>query len=182
MAGAAGSYADPYKARDVGLIPSNTRIVHQLGNTSLEMAADLVSGKETLEGMHKIADRAEHISFSTSETFKQNYLAEYAYWCEGARYPKKKTGPTTDRSAMKIVKAMENATRIPTKYFRLGYCIPCSKSHERCIPACPRKALLQRNGCFELNLQRCLGASCLRCEHTCSGFKLGVNRVEILEV
>ena len=82
------------KQGTVGLIPANTRIVHQLGNTSLEMAVDLVSGKETLEGMQKIADRAEHVSFSTSETFKQNYLAEYAYWCEGARYSKKRTGPT----------------------------------------------------------------------------------------
>ncbi len=182
MAGAAGSYADPYKARDVGLIPSNTRIVHQLGNTSLEMAADLVSGKETLEGMHKIADWTKHISFSTSETFKQNYLSEYAYWCEGARYPKKKAGPTADRSAMEIVRAVKNVARIPTKYFRLIYCIPFLKSHEQCIQICPRKALLPRDGCFELNLQRCQGASCLRCEHACSGFKLGVNRVEILEV
>ncbi|MGD0952296.1 MAG: methylamine methyltransferase corrinoid protein reductive activase [Methanotrichaceae archaeon] len=179
MAGAAGSNADSYKARDVGLIPANTRIVHQLGNTSLEMAADLVSGKETLEGMQKIADRAEHVSFSTSETFKQNYLAEYAYWCEGARYSEKKTGQTVHRPAMKIVKAGENAPKISMKYFQPGYYIPCSKSHERCSQACPKKALLQRDGWFEVDLRRCLGASCLRCELACSGFKLGVNQVEI---
>jgi methylamine methyltransferase corrinoid activation protein len=173
MAGAAGSYADPYKARDVGLIPANTRIVRQLGNTSLEMAADLVSGKETLEGMHKIADRAEHVSFSVSGTFKQNYLAEYAYWCEGARYSGKKTGQNADRPVMKVVKARENATKISMKYFLPGYYIPCSKSQERCARACPKKALLQRDGYFELDLKRCLGASCLRCERACTDFRLG---------
>lgn len=176
MAGASGSYADPYKARNVGLIPANTRTVYQLGNTSLEMAADLVSGKETLEKMQRIADRVEHVSFSTSETFKQNYLREYAYWCEGARYSEKKTDPITDRPVMKIVKARENTARIAMKYFRPGYYIPCSKSHELRPQVCPKKALLQRDGCFEVDLRRCLGASCLRCERTCAGFKLGMDQ------
>ncbi len=182
MAGAAGSYADPYKARDVGLIPANTRIVHKLGNTSLEMAIDLVSGKETLEGMQEIADKAEHISFSASETFKQYYLKEYAYWCEGARYSEQKTDRDADPPAMETVKATEYATRTHMKYLHLGYYIPNLKSNERCIQACPRKALLKRDGCLELSLQRCLGASCLRCERACPGFKLGADRVEIIAV
>lgn len=181
MAGAAGSFADPHKARNVGLIPGQTKIVHQLGNTSMEMATDLVCGKETREGMQRVADKAIHISFSTSETFKRNYLREYAYWCEGAHYPKKKTGLTAVPPVMKIVKAMEKAIRIHMKYFRLGYYIPCSKSHERRDQTCPRKALLLQDGRIEVNLQRCLGASCLMCERACSGFKLGVNRIEIRE-
>ncbi|MHB8119863.1 MAG: ASKHA domain-containing protein [Methanothrix sp.] len=176
MAGAAGTLSDPSKARYLGLIPSRTRNVHQLGNTSLEMARDLVSGRETLARMEEIADRADHVSFSTSESFKRHYLREYAYWCEGARYSEKKTGPTADRPAMKIVKARENAPRIAMKYFRPGYFIPCSKSHERCAEACPKKALFPRESGFELDLRRCLGASCLRCERACSGFKLGADQ------
>jgi methylamine methyltransferase corrinoid protein reductive activase len=175
MAGAGGTLSDPSKARCLGLIPSRTRTVHQLGNTSLQMARDLVSGRETLEGMQKIAGRVEHVSFSTSESFKRHYLREYAYWCEGARYSEKKTGPSGDLPAMKIVKAGENAPRIAMKYFRPGYYIPGSKSYERCVQACPRKALLLRDDCVEVDLRRCLGASCLRCERACSGFKLGIN-------
>ena len=79
---------------------------------------------------------------------------------------------------MKIVKARENATKISMKYFHPGYYIPCSKSQERCAQACPKKALLRRDGYFELDLRQCLGASCLRCERACTGFKLGVNRVD----
>ena len=172
MAGLAGTLSDPNKARHLGLIPSRTRTVSLLGNTSLEMARDLVSGRETLAGMQEIADRAEHLSFSTSECFKRHYLREYAYWCEGARYSEKKTGPTGDRPVMKIIKARENAPRIVMKYFRPGYFIPGSKSQERCAEACPRKALLLRDGCFELDLRRCLGTSCLRCERACPGFRL----------
>lgn len=174
MAGLAGTLCDPNKARNLGLIPSRTKTAHQLGNTSLQMARDLVSGRETLEGMQKIADRVEHVSFSTSESFKRHYLREYAYWCEGARYSEKKTGLIPERPAMKIVKAGENAPRIAMKYFRPGYFIPGSKSHERSVQACPKKALLLRDGCFEVDLRRCLGASCLRCERACAGFKLGV--------
>jgi methylamine methyltransferase corrinoid activation protein len=79
IAGAAGTLSDPNKARYLGLIPSRTRTVSLLGNTSLQMAQDLVLGRETLAGMQEIADRAEHVSFSTSESFKWHYLREYAY-------------------------------------------------------------------------------------------------------
>ncbi len=137
MAGAAGTQSDPNKARHLGLIPSRTRTVSLLGNTSLEMARDLVLGQETLAGMQRIADRDEHLSFSTSESFKRLYLREYAYWREGARYSEKDTGPTGDRPVMKIVRARENAPRIAMKYFQPSYFIPGSKSQERCAEACP---------------------------------------------
>ena len=176
MAGLAGTQSDPNKARNLGLIPSRTRTVSLLGNTSLQMARDLVSGRETLAGMQNIADRAEHVSFSTSEKFKRHYLQEYAYWCEGARYSEKKTGPTGSLPAMKIVKHSENAPRIAMKYFRPGYFIPGSKSYERCVQACPKKALLLRESGFELDLRRCLGASCLRCERACPGLRLGADQ------
>lgn len=171
MAGAAGSFADPYKARDVGLIPASTKIVYQLGNTSLEMAADLVSGRETIDGMQSIADLAEHISFSESEIFKQNYLAEYSRWCEGAPGPGEESGP-----AMSISRIRERVTEKPMQYFRPTYYITGSSSHQIYAQACPRKALFQKDGQFVLDLRRCLGASCLRCEHICPGFKLGARQ------
>lgn len=177
MSGAAGTFSDPQKARDLELIPACIRNAILLGNTSLEMAEDLVSGKETLEGMQEIADRAEHISFSGSETFKQYYLREYAYWCEGAQYSGNRTGrPTAERPAMKIVKAREREPKITTKYFLPKYYIPCSKSQERIAQVCPKNALLQRDGSFELDLRRCLGPSCLRCERAGAEFRLGVEQ------
>lgn len=172
MAGAAGSFADPYKARDVGLIPASTKVVCQMGNTSLAMAADLVSGQETLEGMQNIADMAKHISFSASETFKQNYLSEYAYWCEGARRAGERTG-----LAMSISKAEEKSTESPVQYFRPAYFAPIPNSCRGHAFVCPKKALQETtSGCFEVDLRRCLGQSCLRCEHAYPGFKLGADQ------
>lgn len=175
MAGAAGTLSDPNKARYLGLIPSRTRTVHQLGNTSLQMARDLVTGQETLEEMHKIADRAEHISFSTSKSFKRNYLAEYAYWCEGARYSERDAGKNAERPLMKIILANEKAPKSPMKYMLPNYRIPGLKTegNVQCIQACPKGALLLGDSCFEVDLRRCMGASCLRCERAFPGFKLG---------
>ncbi len=175
IAGAAGTLCDPNKARYLGLIPGQSRTVHLLGNTSLEMARDLVLGRETLEGMESIAERAEHISFSASESFKRNYLAEYAYWCEGARYPERDVERMAERPPMKIILAKEKVPKSPMKYLLPHYRIPGLKEegNERCIQACPKGALLLRDECFEVDLRRCLGASCLRCERACPGFRLG---------
>ncbi len=191
MTGAAGSFADPYKVRNIGLVPGQTKIVHQLGNTSLKMAADLVCGKEKLEGMQAIADRAIHISFSASETFKRNYLREYAYWCEGARYwDVEAFGPeqAANRPAMRIIRGGGKMSGSSMKYLRPHYYIPApapatvaaadSYSYQRCVQACPKRALLWRDGRFKVDLRRCLGASCLRCERACSGFRLGDIRIE----
>ncbi len=183
MAGAAGSFADPYKARNIGLIPGQTEIAHQLGNTSLEMAADLVCGKETLEGMQAIADKTIHIPFSRSETFKRNYLREYAYWCEGARYSADEadrsewdTNRPENKPATRIIRARGKMPVSTMKYLRPAYYAPAptSSSPQRCAQACPKRALLWRNDRFEVDLRCCLGASCLRCERACPGFKLGV--------
>jgi Fe-S-cluster-containing hydrogenase component 2 len=77
---------------------------------------------------------------------------------------------------MEIVKAREDALMISTRYFRPDYFIPCSKSYERCVQACPKNALLPWDNGFELDLRRCLGASCLKCERACPGFRLGADQ------
>jgi methylamine methyltransferase corrinoid protein reductive activase len=176
MAGLAGTLCNPNKARQLGLIPSLTRTVSLLDNTSLEMARDLVSRKESLDGMERVAEKAEHISFSASESFKRNYLAEYAYWCEGARSPERDAEKKAERPPLKIILAKEKVPGSPIKYLIPDYRISGLdiKSNKRCIQACPQKAILLRYGCLEVDLRRCLGASCLRCERACPGFKLGV--------
>jgi len=198
MAGAAGSFADPQKARNVGLIPGYTKIVHQLGNTSLEMAVDLATGKETLDGMQVIADKAIHISFSASEMFKRNYLREYAYWCEGARsrYQTRKAARPNgsdqvangqeSKPEIRIVKADNKMPASKVKYLRPAYYVPASgptnatpansSAFQRCVQVCPKRALKWKDGRIEVDLRRCLGASCLRCERACPGFKLGANQ------
>ena len=175
IAGAAGTLCDPVKARQLGLIPGQSKTVHLLGNTSQEMARDLVLGKETLEGMERVAEKAEHISFSASESFKRNYLAEYAYWCEGARYPERDDRKNAERPPMNIILAKEKAPKSPMKYLLPTYRVPGLKAEgsERVIQACPKGALLLRDGGYEVDLRRCLGASCLRCERACPGFLLG---------
>jgi methylamine methyltransferase corrinoid protein reductive activase len=175
MAGLAGTLCDPCKARHLGLIPSLTRTVSLLGNTSLEMARDLVSRRETLEGMERVAEKAEHVSFSASENFKRNYLAEYAYWCEGARSPERDAEKKAENAPLKIIRAKEKAPGSPIKYLLPDYRIPGLdvKSNQRCIQACPKRALLLQDGFLEVDLRRCLGVSCLRCERACPGFRLG---------
>jgi uncharacterized 2Fe-2S/4Fe-4S cluster protein (DUF4445 family) len=176
LSGAAGTFSDPVKVLDLGLISAGTKNAHQIDNTSLQMACDLVSGKETLQEMQKIADQAVHVSFSRSETFKENYLREYAFWCEGARYPGRVIGPAEVAQEMRIFRAPELRAEKPVQYFRPDYCIPGSKSQERAALVCPRGALMLRESGFELDLGRCLGASCLRCER--AGFRLGGTRAE----
>jgi len=141
------------------------------------MARDLVSQNETLEGMERVAEKAEHISFSASESFKRNYLAEYAYWCEGARSPERDAEKKAERPSMKIILVKEKVPGRPIKYLLPDYRIPGLdvKSNKRCILACPKKAILLRDGFLEVDLRRCLGASCLMCERACPGFRLGVD-------
>ncbi len=62
---------------------------------------------------------------------------------------------------------------MPVQYFRPAYRIACAKSLERAALACPRGALLLRESGFDLDLERCLGASCLRCERAGARYKLG---------
>lgn len=170
MAGAAGSYVDPLKARDVGLIPASTEFVYQIGNTSLGLAIDLVLGEEKLENLQKIAGKAKHIAFSNSEIFKKNYLRELAYWCEGAKYPEERKKP-----AMDVLKILEKAAPKvvhldqPNYLIRVQGCNVCLD----CVKRCPKNALELKENYFQLNLKKCLGASCLVCEQACKEFRMG---------
>lgn len=170
MAGAAGSFVDPYKARDVGIIPSSTKRVFQIGNTSLDLAGDLVKGEEKLENLQKIADKAEHVAFSNSEIFKKNYLLELAYWCEGAKYPEEKRNP-----AMNVIKTVEKDNSKPIIFDQPYYLITkqnCNACLD-CVKNCPKNALELKENYFQLDLKKCLGASCLACEQACQEFRIG---------
>ncbi len=85
MAGASGTYVDPFKAQIVGMIPRQLEKVVRVGNTSLMMAYDLLCKPEMLDEMQEVADSiaSKHIMFATSKTFEDLYVNELAYWIEG---------------------------------------------------------------------------------------------------
>lgn len=78
MCGASGTYVDPVKARDIGLIPPTSTEVYQWGNTSLAMATDLLREPDLLDGLQDIADsiRANHVMFAGDDVFNQIYVSE----------------------------------------------------------------------------------------------------------
>ncbi|HIH44795.1 MAG TPA: DUF4445 domain-containing protein [Candidatus Methanoperedenaceae archaeon] len=168
MAGAAGSCADPVKARDVGLIPAGTELVYQIGNTSLGLAVDLVLGDAKLWELQEIADNTLHVAFSSSDIFKRNYIRELAFWSEGAKYPEERKS-----NALKIVKSAGNGTQRqialdPTYHIPLQNCNACVD----CVKKCPEGALELKERYFQLDLRKCQGVSCLICEQACKEFRL----------
>jgi methylamine methyltransferase corrinoid activation protein len=85
MSGASGTYVDADKARKIGLAPGFAKKIIQFGNTSLELAKDVVLGNYDLDEIQDLADRikADHIMLASNETFKNIYACELAYWTEG---------------------------------------------------------------------------------------------------
>lgn len=78
MCGASGTYVDPVKARDIGLIPPTSTEVYQWGNTSLAMATDVLRNPELLDELQDIANgiRANHVMFAGDDVFNQIYVSE----------------------------------------------------------------------------------------------------------
>jgi methylamine methyltransferase corrinoid activation protein len=44
MSGASGTYVDALKAQEIGMIPAKVKRIYQMGNTSLEGLASLLTG------------------------------------------------------------------------------------------------------------------------------------------
>jgi len=164
IAGTAGSFADPLRARDVGIIPPSAGTIIRHGNTSLEMAADLAAGTERLETLQKIADEVEHASFSGSRIFAGHFIRELAYWCEGA--PRHREIPVCPDPV--IVQSTPGWTAGSTKFIRPQYRVPIPEGKEICmqiVQTCPNHALAIREGGIEIDLRVCQGSSCLLCHH-----------------
>lgn len=85
MTGASGTYVDAMQAQDVGLVPNGVARIVQAGNTSLQLAGELVRNPGLLPRLQEIADgiRARHVMFADSSVFKNAYVCELAFWDEG---------------------------------------------------------------------------------------------------
>jgi methylamine methyltransferase corrinoid protein reductive activase len=193
MAGAAGTYMDAAKAHEVGMIPYNVNYVSQIGNTSLTVAREILLSEERLWELQAIAKQIldTHVMFATSETFKDVYVLELAYWNEGMgfkmfqKFLKKKNLPIISEpsSDLKIDRKVDSdipelgdeglevlekvGTFLTTTVDNCTDCRECAK-------ACPSGAFrIQDSGVIRIRTDLCEGANCRRCMQACpeSGFK-----------
>ncbi len=190
MSGASGTYVDADKGRMIGLLPGFAPNIVQFGNTSLELAKDVVLGKYELEYIEKLAERikADHLMLASNETFKNIYACELSYWTEGMseemyndlidiyglpKIPTKLSNPKIER---KVRKDIENIGYAGLKIIKdLGMVIEedtnrCEKC-KLCERECPEKAIniVERDGHVyaEYSAYKCLGMSCKRCAGVC---------------
>ncbi|WP_440950974.1 ASKHA domain-containing protein [Methanosphaerula subterraneus] len=165
LAGTAGSFVDPLRARDVEIVPPSAGTIVRHGNTSLEMAADLAAGTERLETLQRIADEAEHVAFSGSRIFSDLFIHELAYWCEGApRF--RKTKPWPDPAVhQKPPQWIPETTTFTFPQYRVP--VPdWTENSARILKVCPHHALKAGDAGIEVDLRLCRGTSCLRCQRS----------------
>lgn len=190
MAGASGTYVDPFKAQYCGMIPRVLKEVYQLGNTSLMMAHDLLKSENTLDNMQDVANSisANHIMFAGNQKFEDMYVLELAYWDEGmpmemyntlmeaSGFPKlpdivppnicKRIAKSDIPDVGAGVHTLEKVGMIMKGKF--DGCTGCRK----CQHGCPEKALTvydQNDNSHVINIRSdlCLGTACQACEFNC---------------
>ena len=183
MAGATGTYVDPFKARDLGLvIPRCTRMV-QVGNTSLELAKDLAREPVRLDELNELRDRivTKHTMFAESDVFSDLYVYEMGYWNDGmplGRYRRVLESYGLDgyldgyadavvdrvcerdiRDAGEGIVTMDPGVRLIAGW-DCRHCMTC-------VEGCPERALSFADGSFVIDASRCLGTACQRCSEGC---------------
>lgn len=190
MSGASGTYVDADKARKIGLAPRFAKKIVQFGNTSLELAKDVVLGNYDLQEIQELADRikADHIMLASNETFKNIYACELAYWTEGMpedvyntilesydmpRMPPLELTPLFQKRVRKDISSsestgieiMQNMSTIIEE--ESSGCMGCGI----CEKECPEKAIkiINKNGNLfaGYTAHLCLGMSCKRCIRIC---------------
>jgi len=207
MAGAAGTYMDAAKAQKIGLVPYSTEKLCQLGNTSLEIAREILLSEERLWELQDIANQMAdtHIMLATTPQFADAYILEIAYWEEGMpfkmfnKYLKKKGLPTLDEpiSNTFIEKRVKKDIPVPGNeglsiLERAGtYMTIAVNSREclKCTKVCPNHAMLidEENRimigtdlCEGAHCQKCI-SHCQKCTKTSSSEKFGWKNPEVFE-
>ncbi|RSD35577.1 MAG: 4Fe-4S ferredoxin [Methanohalophilus sp.] len=190
MCGASGTYVNADKARKIGLSPGFVKNIVQFGNTSLALAKDVLLGNIELQDVCKLAHRikVDHHMMASSETFKEIYTCELAYWTEGMpekdydmfmqyyklpKIPPLEIAPIIEKRATKDIEdsgyggvEFVGDINIIIEEEAKG-CIEC----HRCERECPEKAIVNtnKNGSIYADYiaHRCLGMSCKRCVDVC---------------
>jgi methylamine methyltransferase corrinoid protein reductive activase len=203
MAGALGTYVDARKAQEVGLVPSlSTRLI-QVGNTSLALARDLVTIPDNLDELQDFANklRAKHVMFAISKTFKNIYIVELSLWTEGMPFnmynemmdlynlpplPMKKIRARVNKIVDRDIPNLGKCGITVLEdiginlHSRLSDCILCKK----CMKECPEDAIIikerDNNRIAIIRSDRCSGTACRRCEITCPKNTLKLKDMEIL--
>ena len=183
MAGASGTYVDPVKSKDVGLIIPFCDTVKQVGNTSLELAKDILLDPSKIEDLNRLREKlvTKHIMFASSDIFSELYVQEYAYWNDGmplGRYRRilinygiedyfdEKTEITELMSHERDITDIGESLDIVDLKYSMSEIHECSRCM-RCVRDCPEKALSFDDDMFTINTGRCLGTACNRCQDNC---------------
>lgn len=190
MSGASGAYVDYDKARKVGSCPNFSKKIVQFGNTSLTLAKDIVLDESKLDEVVRLAHtiKTDHLMMATSETFKNIYTCELAYWTEGMsmemydqffeiykipKLPMMLKNPIVEKRVKRDIDEIGRESieilmdpGIKIEEAAVG-CIAC----HRCEQECPENAIMnvERDGNFLViySTQLCLGTSCTRCVKAC---------------
>lgn len=194
MAGASGTYMDALKAHRLGMTPEAATEIHQIGNTSLAMAQEIVRDPARMWELEEVAKslRTAHCMFAESDTFKKIYVLELSYWTEGMPWEMYQQFLT--RYGFPQVQANHHQPKISKTNSRdiadfgyrglgvvsdvgsiLSVCFEGCTGCRICVRECPEDALRlikigpRENRRFDIHIQSaaCLGFACLRCQTTC---------------
>jgi len=187
MSGAAGTYVDAVKAREIGLIPPTCDTIYQIGNTSLAMATDIVLKPELQDKLQKLADgiRHDHVMFATSGVFEQLFIQELAHWVEGM--PMSQYNEILEEAGIQQLPAVSGKPKVYRTAERdipdLGHkgltilkemgaelvgnfegCNGCRK----CLRECPESSMkIDDERKIYVRTKNCLGTGCYRCQFIC---------------
>lgn len=188
MGGASGTYVDAIKAQKIGLLPGQVSSIHQIGNTSLKMAKDLIMDGSVLEKMNTLAARiaGDHCMLAASDIFKKIFILELSRWTEGLpadiyRKLLRRYGLADVSSEIKKAAVIRPSERDIEHLGARGLilqdpawqicrrpegCTACMA----CVQECPQQALemvSESDPELLLEVSLCNGVACRRCEQIC---------------
>ena len=187
MAGASGTYVDPVKSKQIGLITPDCTLVKQVGNTSLELAKDLAKDPSILKGLNELRDKlvTQHTMFASSDIFSELYLQEFGYWTQGMplnRYRRllerygaegyldRQEPITIEKPYSGDIRDIGESLEVVHTETRMRASWDCSQCGT-CVKGCPEEALSLDDGTFSIDTGRCLGTACQRCVENCPEHK-----------